>query len=175
MGWKNLKDHFKISHIVQVTRKGICIGSPYIHDIMIIGLDGEIKKGYLKGDSGNVDLDRYQKELSECPAKVKELIEAPDVFEKSIKVYTYEGANIIEKFCDEVGWPNATHDGEMMYANTFSEDKAQVIEWAKKEALAGIKLFKSRIEEHEADIVRFRKELAVEEENFSKLNLIDSN
>jgi len=27
------------------------------------------------------------------------------------------------------GWPNVTHDGDLMYANTYSTDKGKVIEW----------------------------------------------
>ena len=30
MGWKNIKEHYRIGHTVHVTDKGICIGSPYI-------------------------------------------------------------------------------------------------------------------------------------------------
>ena len=44
MGWKNIKEHYRIGHAVQVTDAGICIGSPYIHNIIIIGVDGTLKK-----------------------------------------------------------------------------------------------------------------------------------
>jgi len=37
MGWKNIKEHYRINHYVQVTEQGICIGSPYIHNIIVIG------------------------------------------------------------------------------------------------------------------------------------------
>lgn len=30
MGFKNLKEHYRIKHIVQVTDAGICIGSPWL-------------------------------------------------------------------------------------------------------------------------------------------------
>lgn len=30
MGWKNVKEHYQIGHIVCVTSKGLCIGSPYV-------------------------------------------------------------------------------------------------------------------------------------------------
>ncbi len=44
MGWKNVKDLYGIKHTVQMTEKGICIGSAYVHDLIVIGLDGVLKK-----------------------------------------------------------------------------------------------------------------------------------
>ena len=44
MGWKNVKEHYRIGHSVHVTEKGICIGSSYIPDIIIIAPDGTIER-----------------------------------------------------------------------------------------------------------------------------------
>lgn len=71
----------------------------------------------------------------------------PDTFATSILVYTYKGARIIEKRCEEPGWPNVTHDGEMMYDNTFSTDKNTVVGWAKANARAGLRLAHERCAE----------------------------
>jgi hypothetical protein len=57
MGWKSVKEHYQIKHIVQVTDKGICVGSPYIHDVIIIGLDGKVLKR--DREPSNDDLNRY--------------------------------------------------------------------------------------------------------------------
>lgn len=135
MGWKNVKAHYKIKHTVHVTEwndtKGIAIGSPYINTIIFIGFDGRILKH--NDSTTNEDLTRYQKDLKEDPALLKRLIEQPDTFEHSIPVYTYDytTGEILEKYCERLGWPNVTHDGELMYDNTFSADKAVVIAWAK--------------------------------------------
>ena len=138
MGWKKLKEHFNIGHFVTIHEKGICIGSPYIHDIIVIGRDGVITKR----DDGraNEDIARYQQNIDADPELVKQLIEAEDQFERSILVYTYSGSQILEKYCEQPGWPNVTHDGEMMYENMFSTDKAQVVIWAKKNLQAGIEM-----------------------------------
>ena len=40
MGWKNVKEHYRIEHQVQVRAGRICIGSPYISEIIVIGADG---------------------------------------------------------------------------------------------------------------------------------------
>lgn len=160
MGWKAIKEHYRVKHIVQVTEKGICIGSPYVHDLMIISLDGEL----LKGPSGTVndDLVRYHQEMLEDPSKLRDLASAEDTFSTSIPVFTYRGAEIIEKQCEELGWPNITHDGAIMYEGMFSTDRGTVVEWAKRNCLAGVRYIRddilpdrrARLEEMEAELAR---------------------
>lgn len=153
MGWKALKEGFNIQHFVTITEAGICIGSPYIHNIIVVGKDGVITKR----DAGraNEDIARYQREIDADPARVRQLIEAEDHFERSILVYTYSGSQVLEKYCEETGWPNVTHDGEMMYENMFSTDKAQVVAWAKKDLEAGISIVTRSL----ADVEERKKEL----------------
>jgi len=167
MGWKNVMDHYRIEHHVEVTKEGICIGSPYIHNIIVIGLDGKIKKRY-EGRS-NEDLYRYQNEMDAGPETLRQLVQSPDSFAAAVSVYTYCGGNIIEKQCETPGWPNVTHDGEMMYKNTFSTDKDQVVVWAKENADLGIKLGRERIAEAEKDLSERQDYLASREANRAKL------
>lgn len=164
MGWKNVKEAYKIGHNVCVTDEGICIGSGYIHNIITIGMDGKIKRrdvGY------NDDLRRYLVEMDADPVNLRQLIESKDTFEKSITVYTYnedpcnQDGGIIEKQCEELGWPNVTHDGKMMYENTFSVDRQTVVRWAKHNADLWIKSLKQNIAdlgksiaEHEATLLK---------------------
>lgn len=146
MGWNNVKKAYKIKHNVCVTEHGICIGTGYIHDIIVIGLDGVIKKPYI--EVSNQELARYMQEMSSDLPTLKRLIESPDTFERSITVFTYdtETFEIFEKQCEELGWPNATHDGEMMYENTFSTDRSVIVETAKRSIAAWIKsLTESRV------------------------------
>lgn len=146
MGWKNVKEHYRIGHIVRVEpSKGICIGSDYIHDLIVIGLDGTIKK--CADNRVNADLIRYVDEMKADPAKLKELVESPDTFKKSLVIYTYAGGTILEKFCEEYLWPNVTHDGDMMFENCYSKNKNIVIGWALENAARGIKWRGERIEE----------------------------
>ena len=152
MGWKNIKEHYRISHYVQVTQKGICIGSPYIHDIIVIGMDGVFKKRY-DGAATNLNLQRYQYEMDGDPSKLKKLLWSEDKFDKSVTVYTYDDGEILEKLCEEPGWPNVTHDGKMMYDNEFSTDKAKVVKWAKENAEAGVEISMGRVAEAKAQLV----------------------
>ena len=168
MGWKTLKQHYRIGHAVQVVPdKGICIGSPYIHDLIVIGFDGQI----LKADDGRVneDLRRYMAEFRADPNKLREVVQAADSFENSITVYTFDGGNIIEKKCEKLGWPNVTHDGAMMYANTFSDEKSKVVKWAKENARAGIEWKLERVEEIKKQLSEMESLLAESCDNLQKL------
>lgn len=162
MGWKAIKEHYRIEHDVQVVPdKGICIGSAYIHDIIVIGPAGEIVKRYDpgRGWSVNADLHRYQLEMEADPAKLKQLIDQPDTFERSVQVFTYEGADIIECACEELGWPNVTHDGRMMYENTFTPDRDQAVRWAIRSARSSVKAWTSIVTERARDLDEARVHL----------------
>lgn len=153
MGWKNVKEHYRIGHYVQVTPEGVCIGSGYIHDLIVISQDGTLRKRY-DGSGSSADLARYQDEMDKDPDKLRELVATPDVFEKAVVVYTYQRGEITEKVCEVPGWPNVTHDGCMMYENTFSTDKSKVIAWAKQNAALEVEY----LEETIADIERRLRE-----------------
>lgn len=172
MGWKNLKQEYDIEHIVCVTDKGICIGSPYIHNIIIIGFDGSIVKAYRDGE--NADLRRYMDEMLVDPKRLREAVQSPDVFEKSIPVYTYATGKVIEKQCEEPGWPNVTHDGNIMYDNMYSTDRKKVVKWAKENAEASLEILKNQIIEIKADLFRKKKRLKIVQANLKKLTVLDA-
>lgn len=146
MGWKSVKEHYRIGHYVTVDReKGICIGSPYVHDLIVIGFDGVVKKR--PDRTHNDDLCRYLREFDADRELLKQLILQEDKFEKSLPVWTYFGSRIVEKFCEEYGWPNVTHDGLMMYDNTFSKYRAVIVRAAYQNAKAGHEVTGDRVEQ----------------------------
>lgn len=169
MGWKNVKEHYRVQHTVQVTTEGICIGSPYIHNIIAISADGKVVKKYESGRS-NEDLRRIQDEIDADPAMLRKMVLTADTFKKSLTVFTYDGGEILECKCEELEWPNVTHGGSMMYENTFSADKAQVVKWAKRNAELGIKWAKESVEAKEKELLKSRERLAKEESDLSRLN-----
>ena len=121
MGWKTVKEHYQIKHHVCVGEAGICIGSGYISDILVISLEGVLIKRY--EDRSNNQLSEYQRRMDADPALLKRLVQTSDTFAISIPVYTYNDGTIIEKRCEAPGWPNVTHDGDMMYENRYSTDR----------------------------------------------------
>lgn len=156
MGWKNVRDHYKIMHNIFVENNIIHIGSGFIPSIIAIDNEGEILKKYT---GNNADLMRYQLDMAGNTAKLRNLIQTPDQFEHSLSVYTYEGANIIEKSCEKYGWPNTTHDGEPMYDNTFSPDKSVVIQWAMENAQSRISVQTSILEDKQKDVARIQADI----------------
>lgn len=168
MGWKNFKEHFGIEHFVQITSKGLCIGSPYVHDLAVVDLETGavvpnrtfadfVKKNYPKLDQAS-------------PEQVLQIIREPDVFEKSVTVYTFEGGDIIEKQCEEPGWPNVTHDGDMMYENLFSTDRNAVVVWAKRNAHAEAAYLGEEVRRLEEQLTKMKQRLAQSESALQKLN-----
>lgn len=138
MGWKAIKDHYRIGHQVQVTPAGICIGSSFVHNIITIHTDGPFPRIESCYDMRNADLERYIREFLADVDLLKSLIQQQDVFERSLPVWTYDGGDIIEKQCEQYGYPNVTHDGQMMYNNMFSSDRNEVVTWAIENAEAGL-------------------------------------
>jgi hypothetical protein len=149
MGHKTVKEHYDIGHIVAVYNKMdfggpcICIGSPYIHDIIVIRIsDAKVVKEYGKRDySANKDLARYNEALKqdEQTGKLRELIDAPDTFAASLPVYTISRWVVVEKQCEAYGWPNTTHAGEIMYENTYFKTRKEAYAYLLRDTTNGLR------------------------------------
>lgn len=167
MGWKKLKEYYQISHIVHVDGDAICIRSNRQPALIVIGIDGEFKQRYT--ESKLEELQRIQDEMDADPEQLLELIQAEDQFAKSVPVYTFEGADILEKYCESPGWPRVTHGGELMYPNLYSTDKAKVILWAKRNAERGLDAYTRLVEEASAKLDALQSELDAQQDNCAKL------
>jgi hypothetical protein len=166
MGWKNVKERFNIDYIVAVEDGKILIGTPYIHDIASIDMaTGAVsdKKGWHFIKEHCPDL------LFATDAEMLALINEPDTFSQSLPVYTYEGGEILEKQCEEYGWPNITHDGMVMYNNNFFKEKDDAIETAIRNARARIGLFTDMISQRAKEIVDASIKLQKERANLERL------
>lgn len=167
MGWKKLKDHFGINHTVQVVGDKVAIGSAYVHDLVTI----DVATGTVRANeafSNFLEL-AYPHLLTAAPEEIAALIAEPDEFTAAIPVFTYRDADIIEKVCETPGWPNVTHDGELMYENTFSTDKAQVVAWAKKSSAIAIRGLARNIEKWAREIAEMQAEKARHEAVLAQL------
>ena len=169
MGWKRVKDHYRIEHQIKVSEDGICIGSGFLPELIVISPEGVLTKRY--DERGNEDLVRYQSEMDADVDKLKELALAPDVFEKAILVYTYEQGEILEKYCEKLGWPNCTHDGLMMYDNMFFAQRDKAVKKAGEDVRLALKWRTDSVErarvalaEAEADLEVAKRNLASFEE-----------
>lgn len=156
MGWKNVKQHYRIGHIVKMADNQLCIGSGYIPEIIVVSLAGEIVKRYDRRDG---DLARYQEEIEADPALFTRLMREPDKFERSIPVFSFLGCKVIEKQCEELGWPNVTHDGDVMHENTWFPTREQAIRAAKQSARSAIAGWGGAVERVKDELVRMTREL----------------
>lgn len=188
MGWKNVKHHYGIKHYVCVAEKGICIGSGYVHDLIVIADSDKPRDWHDTVDRHCTKLDcnlsiwrptyvgrgepfdGIVNAMADDPATLRRLIDTPDTFAVSVTVYTYDyDGNIIEKQCEDPGWPSVTHDGDMMYENTFSTDRNQVVEWAKRNMAAGLENARESVTERQRELDASRARLARFEAALAKL------
>lgn len=142
MGIQALKTKYDIKHIVQLRDDCICIGSPYIGDIIKVSFEGKIIKPYKKdGWSVNFELHRYQEEMSvdEKSGELKRIIDSKDVFEINLPVFYSENGRVYKTFCQEYGYPNTTNEGLLMYENTFFKTKSEARKFCLKETNYGVK------------------------------------
>jgi|TARA_Y100001934_G_C12387159_1_gene797212 hypothetical protein len=132
MGWKTLKETFGIAdHIVCVTEQGVCIGSVFVHNLIVVDpLTGVCNEpGGIKG----LLAAKYPALANAAPEEVLACLKAQDTFSASIPVYTTENDQVVVKHCETPGWPNVTHDGLLMHKNVFSHDRSKVVAWLKTE------------------------------------------
>lgn len=151
MGWKAVKDHYAIPGAASVRPLGDkiiisidCQAHP--QDALIIDCGGKIAHNGLRLQRQPPAFEAAVAALLADPSRLGELVAAQDQFKADLPVFTYAGATIVEKRCEIYGWPNMTHDGEVMYENTHHHDRNVVIRWATKNAAAGAELTRRHIQ-----------------------------
>lgn len=156
-GWKSFKEQFKITHNIQITEDGLCIGSGYVHNLITVNpqtgliIENPTFSGFIK--------EYYPQLLNVSPQKSIQALQAPDTFSKSIPVFTYEGSQIIEEQAEEFGYPHPTYSGKMQYENTFFKTKQQALMAAKTNNQAGISLTQEAIKSYQAKLDELNLEL----------------
>lgn len=127
MGYKLLRDTYKIDHIVQVCDKKeyggrvICIGDTFVHDLIVITMEGTVVVRSAVDDE--VEFQRYIQEFDADTEKLKRIVQTPDAFDadKNKTVYIYDSYYCrIRTEVYQDGYPT-TNTGELMYVNTSFE------------------------------------------------------
>lgn len=159
MGWKALKEHYQIEHLVTVQQEYICIGSNLCRNLAMI----DTETGKIVPNSTFADFlpDNYPTLASASDAERLALIEQADQFKASIPVFTFGDGKIIEKQCEATGHPNVTHDGILMYHNRFTTDRNQAVSWAMNDLESWKATLTECIERLEREIDEKQEELEV--------------
>ncbi|MEM8602891.1 MAG: hypothetical protein AAGF24_03510 [Cyanobacteria bacterium P01_H01_bin.121] len=173
MGWKSVKEHYSIEHIVHIRDGKLCIGSTYATELISVNLQ-TAQLVYISELVNKGELARYVQEFKSDPDQLKRLIEVEDSFNQSILVFTYEGSRIIAKYCEELGWPNCTHDGELQYDNMFSVDQDKVVQWAKNHAQSTIRVLSGTVTELKRNLSEKETWLAQAQQDLEELNCLSS-
>lgn len=155
MGWKSVKEAYRIGHIVKVVGDEIHIGSPYVGDLIRIDQSGKVTLNRVFDRRG--DLGRYMDEMERDPARLLALIRAEDQFGPTTTVYTWSDGHIIEKQCEETGWPNVTTDGQLMHDNTFSTSVETTVARARADHDAWAARAADRVVEIEESLAQARR------------------
>lgn len=163
MGWKNVKEYFRIAEPVHIVDGRLMIGVA-LKTRRIVEKDGRFSRR-IEGDG--IAVPAHQVEMEAQPQKVSLLLRADDTFERSITVYTFTDGKIIEKLCENAGWPNVTHDGALMLRERYSTDLNEVVVWAKadvarkiKETKASLKATSDRLRHEENNLLKQEQMLA---------------
>jgi hypothetical protein len=161
MSWKTVKEHYNIEHIVHIRDGRLMIGSPLCSELFEFDLTtGKLMKSALGGlrekDSfpwGNAIADDADS------GKLAELIAVEDKFGPLLSVWTHDYAQVIEKQCEERGWPNCCTDGQLMYnSDHFATRKAA----ARDLAIMSVHSMRSTVEyfDRQIDELKRRREAA---------------
>lgn len=169
MGIKKIKKHYRIDHIVQRHARGILVGSAYVGDLLVFSDEGALVERSSIG-TRDEDLNRYVSEIEDDPALFAALLAEEDVFDKSLKVYTWEGADVVECLCEEYGWPNVTHDGALMYENTYFRSRKKAAEKAKIDAALCVRQWERDLAQTEKRLTEVRGYLEESRANLAKLD-----
>jgi len=157
----------------------IAVGSPMCHDLISVdkktmrisyALD-TFRKGRPsvdnKDDLGGI-WDQLQKLIDS--GILAEIIANDDpITDSCVKVYTYRGGKVIEKYAYEFGWPNSTVDGEMMYKNTHFLTFDDATQRGINEETAAVNSLDRRLKELEERKRKAFEELRVCQENLKSI------
>ena len=170
MGWKAVRDHYRIGHIVHVIGDDLVVGSGMAPRVITVTPDGEVRVdlGIRNGEIG-----RIADEMRADKSKLLELMSAEDAFERSIPVHTWRDGAMVERFCEETGWPNVTHDGDLMYENRYSEDRAEALAWAREDAASAVEGYARMADEARRDLAQCEERLARAVRNRAALDAVE--
>lgn len=136
----------------------VCIGSPMCSELITVDsktfeikytLDTEGRKT-IRSDELKFIWDKLIELIKN--GEIKTIVENNDSTANMFPVYSHREGEIIKQFADVFGWPNSTHDGTLMYDNTFFKTETEAIEYGIKDLRHTMQMYSERISDLEKDI-----------------------
>lgn len=128
MGWKSLKDEYRIHHIVTADEQRVHIG--HLKDFHLASID--LSTGAVLDDRSQAFLQsNYPKLAAASDEDRKTVLAQQDRFQRSLPVYSVAYGDIIQSACENYGYPNVTHEGKLLYPGAFTKDYREAVGWAK--------------------------------------------
>lgn len=130
----------------------ICVGSPYVHDIITWNTVTHKFKTALyhdgKFESGS-ELEWIFAKMHELAdsGKLEEIASGNDELSDPIEVYTFRKNKIVKTFTErnEFGWPHHDNEGWLMYKNTSFRTEKECQEYAINDLLCGINILSENL------------------------------
>lgn len=156
MGWKAVAERYGVlgRQLVQVRElTELWIGSPYVPDQLIVDMAaGQVVKA--REGMMSPDVACVARRMRSEGQEVMRLFAAEDQFGETRPVYTYGDGEVEELQTEhEVGWPNNTTCGLLMYDNMFFATRREALE-------AGVRSARGGLISIEGDREQLRKQLA---------------
>lgn len=162
----------------------LAIGSSHIHDLISVDVETLKITHSSLGISDNHELTRVYSEVKEMIDKDPETIrillntdESPETF--SIPVFFEKDGDILKTFCKELGWPNVTISGEIMYENVYFPDSISAARYSygtEENRAWSIREWENRISETKEKLKKFEDILELEKARHEKLGrFLDDN
>lgn len=174
MGWKNVKESFNIpdSIIVHVRDGNLILGVPFVPEYYSITPDGIVK--LLLSDRLTSKFDSIIADIQANPDKFINAFSTPDTFNSNNSTWTYQGSQIIECQCEVTGFPNVTHDGQLMFENTHFLSFEEAHEKAVKVNQARITNLEERKQIIQSELLVLENELTKLQSEAIELNKTSS-
>ena len=167
-------------YIVHSSNEYIAIGSPLCSDLISVNkrslhlkytLDGyrEGRKALVKKNYEELLFiwDKLQELIDN--GQIIDIIRGVDILENPLPVYTVKEGKLIETTTDAYGWPNVTVSGELMYDNTYFNNRADAIQYGIKDVEAGLKMLDNRKAETEQGLIWINNQIIKENEDLKYL------
>ena len=160
VGLKRLKKEFNIGHTVLRDGGEICIGSAYVHNLITI-TGKHIKSSSIVNANSELGVLKHQLSEAALTGKLQEIIDCQDEYTASLPVYSLDRGRVVRQYCEEYGWPNVTHGGELMYDNTCFKTRKEALKFARKEVHACVWNRAGNLKENLKSIFKKIKRLAI--------------